>query len=134
MGKYKGVSFAVSQPLQLYNLDVDVGETTDIASQYPEIVKQMEAVKAREHKDNPYFPIENCRSSWRRERERERGELRYGMQQEKEKQKLMSYFGPGLFFFCPWVLSSKSGYLVFGARVNLVVIDNVHKVLCSKNT
>ena len=48
-----------SQPLktELYNLASDIGETTDVASQYPGVVRQMEAVMESEHTPSKLFPM-----------------------------------------------------------------------------
>lgn len=42
---------------RLYNLATDIHEDNDIASEHPEIVKELVAVIQREHTDNPMFPI-----------------------------------------------------------------------------
>lgn len=48
-----------SQPLktELYNLSSDIGETTDVASQYPGVVRQMEAIMESEHTPSELFPM-----------------------------------------------------------------------------
>lgn len=47
-GDWKAVRYQVLKnpdvPLELYNLSEDIGETTDLASQHPEIVKEMEDI------------------------------------------------------------------------------------------
>jgi len=60
MDNWKGVSFFEDQPLFLYDLATDLGETTDVASQHPTIISQMEAYAKKAHVDNPNFPIKNC--------------------------------------------------------------------------
>jgi arylsulfatase A-like enzyme len=42
MGSWKGVKLAPDRQLELYNLDVDIGETTNVADQYPNIVGKIE--------------------------------------------------------------------------------------------
>jgi uncharacterized sulfatase len=41
-GSWKAVRLGPGKPLELYNLSVDIGETTDIAAEHPEIVMQLE--------------------------------------------------------------------------------------------
>jgi len=63
MGKWKGVSFSLSEPMELYDLDVDEGESNNLASQYPEIVKQLETQASKAHQDDVNWPKVNCHSS-----------------------------------------------------------------------
>ena len=52
MGKWKGIRkniFEGNMKLELYNLETDIGETTDVADQHPEIVAQIEAIMQQEH-------------------------------------------------------------------------------------
>ncbi len=52
-GKWKGVKTNLKKnpdaPWQLYNLKKDVGETTDVASKHPEILKQFDEIVQKEH-------------------------------------------------------------------------------------
>lgn len=61
MGKWKGVRLDVKKnpegPIQLFNLEEDVKESTDIAATHPEIVKKIAAIMAREHQENDIFPL-----------------------------------------------------------------------------
>lgn len=61
MGKWKGVKYKASvdpaSPIELYDLERDRGETKNIATQHPDIVKQMAAVMQREHVENADFPF-----------------------------------------------------------------------------
>jgi len=57
IGNWKGVRRGTGDPMELYDLSTDLGETRDLAGQHPDIVKQMAAVMAREHVDNPYWPL-----------------------------------------------------------------------------
>ncbi len=61
MGRWKGVRLNVrsepNAPLELYDLDDDIGETTDIAAANPEIVSQIEQRMARAHRYSSYFPL-----------------------------------------------------------------------------
>ncbi len=42
MGKWKAVRHSPNQPLELYDLNNDIGETTDIAEEHPGIIKKIE--------------------------------------------------------------------------------------------
>ena len=50
MGNWKGIRLNTREepdgPIALYNLETDVGETTDVSEQYPDIVAQIEAAMA----------------------------------------------------------------------------------------
>ena len=54
MSKWKAVRLNVSKnpkgPLELYDLERDLGETTDVAAQHPDIVKKMAAIIDVAHK------------------------------------------------------------------------------------
>lgn len=49
--------------VELYNLGTDIGETTDLASRHPEIVRQMEAIMESEHTPSEIFPLPPLDSS-----------------------------------------------------------------------
>jgi arylsulfatase A-like enzyme len=53
MGDWRGVRVDVRKnreaPWQIYNLKSDVGETTDLAAQHPELVSRFEAIQKKEH-------------------------------------------------------------------------------------
>ena len=53
MGDWKGVKSNMKKnknaPWEIYNLKTDVNETTDVATQYPELAKQFEAILQKEH-------------------------------------------------------------------------------------
>lgn len=42
---------------ELYNLDDDPGETTDLSALYPDIVSRLQAIMANSHVPNPDFPV-----------------------------------------------------------------------------
>lgn len=50
-GDWKGVRYDVlknpTSPLELYNLKTDIGETTNVSAQHPEIIQEMETILAR---------------------------------------------------------------------------------------
>jgi arylsulfatase A len=59
MGDWKAVRLGIDAPLELYNLDNDIGETNNVATQHPEIVQRIEQylttarVPAREYDPEP---------------------------------------------------------------------------------
>lgn len=61
MGKWKGVRLNVDrgfdQPIELYDLSVDIGETNNVAAQHPEIVAQISEIMRQEHTLSPLFPF-----------------------------------------------------------------------------
>jgi uncharacterized sulfatase len=57
MGDWKGVRFGTSQPLELYNLKLDLGETNNVAAQHPQLVKRIEQIMKEAHGDSKYWPI-----------------------------------------------------------------------------
>ena len=61
MGPWKGIRLGVkknaSAPVQLFNLESDVGETTDVAAQHPDITAQILAIMTTGRKPSPEFPM-----------------------------------------------------------------------------
>jgi arylsulfatase A-like enzyme len=53
MGKWKAVQQPINTAIRLYDLDADIGETTDIAVKHPEIVAKM-----KKRMDESYTPSE----------------------------------------------------------------------------
>jgi arylsulfatase A-like enzyme len=66
MGKWKGVRLEVnadrSAPIQLYDIENDIGETRDLASEYPEIVRKISSLVEEAHTPSPRF-----RFDWEKE-------------------------------------------------------------------
>ncbi len=56
LGKWKGVREGTDQPLELYNLEKDPNETTNVADSHPGIVKEIEKRLSEEHVPSPYWP------------------------------------------------------------------------------
>jgi len=61
MGKWKAVRLGVTEnpdaPMELYNLEKDLGETTDVADQHPEIVDKMMNIIDQAHVASEDFPL-----------------------------------------------------------------------------
>ena len=51
-GKWKGVRFGTKEPLELYDLEKDIGETKNIAGEHPGVVKQLEQIMAAARTDS----------------------------------------------------------------------------------
>lgn len=60
-GKWKGVRLGVSKnenaPIELYNLNTDPSEKTNLAAKYPSVVKVIEQLMKQEHVYNPDWPL-----------------------------------------------------------------------------
>ena len=54
LGRWKGVKTGLkdnrNSRWQLYDLEADTGESTDVAATHPEILKQLDVIVAREHR------------------------------------------------------------------------------------
>lgn len=63
MGKWKGIRLNAKDnredgaPLALYDLQADPAETTDVATEHPEIVGQLVQMMEEAHKESPVFPF-----------------------------------------------------------------------------
>lgn len=57
MGKWKGVRFGLDKALELYDLEADLGETSDIAGRHPDVVRRIERIMTGARIDSPDFPV-----------------------------------------------------------------------------
>jgi arylsulfatase A len=57
MGDWKAVRLATDRPLELYNLETDLAETTDLAAKEPAIVERIEKYLATARTESPNWPI-----------------------------------------------------------------------------
>ena len=57
LGKWKAVRPAVDQPVQLYDLAADIGETRDVAAANPEVVARIGRIMKEAHVDSTEFPL-----------------------------------------------------------------------------
>ncbi|MFV0248197.1 MAG: arylsulfatase [Tenacibaculum sp.] len=55
-GQWKAVRYGVNKEVQLFNLSNDIGETNNIASKHPDIVKHVNEIFISERSYNKYFP------------------------------------------------------------------------------
>jgi arylsulfatase A-like enzyme len=77
MGDWKGVRLNVARnpngPIELYNLKDDIGETTNVAAQHPDIVAKLEAYMKAAHTPSEHWPMpgeKGARATRRRNRQR----------------------------------------------------------------
>jgi arylsulfatase A-like enzyme len=56
MGKWKAVRNAQSGPIELYDLEADLGEKTDLAAKHPDVVKSIEDILKTAHGHSDYWP------------------------------------------------------------------------------
>ncbi|NQZ77720.1 MAG: sulfatase-like hydrolase/transferase [Ekhidna sp.] len=57
IGKWKGVRYGVRSAIELYDLEKDQGEQTDVASDFPEVVQQMEKLFSEESRSaSAHYP------------------------------------------------------------------------------
>jgi len=61
MGNWKAVRKGTNKPVELFNLSTDIGETTDIAAEHPDVVATIEDYLATARTDSREFPIKEKR-------------------------------------------------------------------------
>ena len=57
MGQWKGVRLDPKQPLELYDLNADLGEQTDVAAEHPYIVRTMREYLAGARVESEHWPL-----------------------------------------------------------------------------
>ena len=62
-GKWKGIRTGQGVPLQVFDLDADLGETTDVAVQHPEVVATLERYLAEAYVASPDYPIAQAKTA-----------------------------------------------------------------------
>ena len=55
-GEWKAVSVKRNTPLELYRINIDPNETTNLATLYPALVAEMDSLMRLEHRPSPNFP------------------------------------------------------------------------------
>jgi arylsulfatase A len=70
-GKWKTVRIKAAQqpngPVELYDLETDVGETTDLAVKYPELAEEMSARMAASHRPNEHYALQPVAKSGKKQ-------------------------------------------------------------------
>lgn len=56
-GKWKAESIGQNKPLELYNIDEDPNETTDLSAKEPELLRILDAQMKKMHTPSPYWPL-----------------------------------------------------------------------------
>jgi len=56
IGNLKGVRYTVDAPTELYNLETDLSETENIASEHPEVIEKINTIFKKDRTDNPHYP------------------------------------------------------------------------------
>jgi hypothetical protein len=56
IGNMKGVRYGVNSKTELYDLDNDISENSNIASQHPDLVKKIEKIFEEEHAYSEHYP------------------------------------------------------------------------------
>jgi arylsulfatase A len=57
IGRWKGVRLARDAPLELYDLDEDPAESTNVAAAHPDVVARMDAYLKSARTDSTLWPI-----------------------------------------------------------------------------
>lgn len=57
MGKWKAVRMAPERPIELYDLDADIGEKNDIADRHPDVVARVRDILRTAHTNDKKWPI-----------------------------------------------------------------------------
>ncbi|MFC1614433.1 arylsulfatase, partial [Gemmatimonadota bacterium] len=57
MGQWKAVRLSPSAAPELYNLSADIGETENVAGDYPEVLKKIEACLKATRAESEYWPL-----------------------------------------------------------------------------
>ncbi len=57
VGDWKGVRNGREDPIELYNLKTDLGETTDVASAHPDVVSKIDAIMTAAHVESERYPL-----------------------------------------------------------------------------
>jgi len=57
IGRWKGIRLGRKSKVHIYDLENDIGEKNDIASQHPEVVKKIEGIMKKAVKPNDRYPI-----------------------------------------------------------------------------
>ena len=62
IGNMKGVRYGAKSPTELYDLNIDIAETKNIANEYPELVRRMEKIFKEERSDNEHYPYDGYKT------------------------------------------------------------------------
>jgi len=57
LGNWKAVRHGLDRPIELYDLETDLSESSDVAATYPEVVEEAEAFLASARTESPLWPV-----------------------------------------------------------------------------
>jgi arylsulfatase A-like enzyme len=57
LDRWKGIRLAKDAPLELYDLQTDPRETTNVAASHPDVVRRIDDYLKQSRSDNPLWPI-----------------------------------------------------------------------------
>jgi arylsulfatase A-like enzyme len=60
VGSWKAVRKGIDGAVELYDLKTDIGETRDVASRHPALVRRAEVIMRREHVESEDWPLPNA--------------------------------------------------------------------------
>ncbi len=63
LGNWKGVRFGTDGPIELYNLESDVGEKNNVAEKHPDIVARIARILETVRTDSEFFPVRESKKS-----------------------------------------------------------------------
>jgi hypothetical protein len=58
MGRWKAVRHGADQPLELYDLEADVSEETEVAGEHPEVVARIEEYLKTARTESSLWPVD----------------------------------------------------------------------------
>lgn len=58
LGRWKAVRKGLGQSVELYDLQSDIGETTDLAARHPHVVRRVEAIMKSERTESEFWPVQ----------------------------------------------------------------------------
>ena len=53
----EGLGKNIDAPIQLYNLKDDIGESSDVAADHPEVVSMIQEIMKKQHTPSELFPF-----------------------------------------------------------------------------
>jgi len=69
MGPWKAIRFGTADPIALYNLEADPGESRNVANDHPQIVRRIEQIMDTSRTETPFWPaVEQGKSTPNRRR------------------------------------------------------------------
>ena len=57
LGKWKGIRIGRENPIELYDLTVDLGEAANVASVHPDVVRKIEGIMKKAYVPSDRYPL-----------------------------------------------------------------------------